>query len=314
MKIALLIEFKDGEIKRASYGMLAAAGKGDNETLALVCRPDAEDYCEALAAYGADQVVGLPQADTAAAQSDVVVQALNALGVEVLMGLSTPTGRDLLPRVAAQLDAPLVMNCVAVDPRERRAKAYQYSGKTLATLRLSGTHQIYGLRPNVIEALPKSAQGRYSSLDMAAGEAVAAATTLVETRAGSSGGVDLSEADVIFSGGRGLKAGENFKLLHDCAAPLHAAVGASRVAVDNGWVPYTMQVGQTGVKVNPKVYFACGISGSIQHFAGMKTSGLIIAINTDEDAPIMANCDYFVVGDLFEILPALTEALKAAVA
>lgn len=314
MKIALLIEFKDGEIKPASFGLLAAAGGGEHETLALICRPDAEDFCQALAAFGADQVVGLPQADTAAAQADVVVQALNALGAEVLMGLSSPTGRDLLPRVAAQLDAPLVMNCVAVDPRERRAKAYQYSGKTLATLRLSGTHQIYGIRPNVIEALPRSAEGRFSTLDLVAGEAVSAATKLVETRSGGGGGVDLSEADVIFSGGRGLKNGENFKLLHDCAAPLHAAVGASRVAVDNGWVPYAMQVGQTGVKVNPKVYLACGISGSIQHYAGMKTSGLIIAINTDQEAPIMANCDYYAVGDLFDILPALTEALKAAVA
>ena len=119
---------------------------------------------------------------------------------------------------------------------------------------------------------------------------------------------------MIISGGRGLKNGENFQLLRDCAAPLGAAVGASRVAVDNGWVPYAMQVGQTGVKVNPKVYLACGISGSIQHYAGMKTSGMIIAINADADAPIMANCDYFVVGDLFEILPALAEALAAAVA
>jgi electron transfer flavoprotein alpha subunit len=314
MKIALLIEFKAGGIKPASYGLLSAASGPDNEIIALVCRPDAEVHCQALAAYGADRVVALPQTETAAAQADLVVQALNALGAEVLMGLSTPTGRDLLPRVAAQLDAPLVMNCVAVEPRERRAKAYQYSGKTLATLSLKGTHQIYGLRPNVIEALPRSAEGRFNSLDLVADEAVSAATNLVETQASTVAGVDLSEAEVIFSGGRGLKGGENFKLLYDCAAPLNAAVGASRVAVDNGWVPYAMQVGQTGVKVNPKVYLACGISGSIQHYAGMKTSRLIIALNTDAEAPIMANCDYYVVGDLFEILPALTKALKAAVA
>ena len=313
MKIALLIEFKDGVIKPASYGLLAAADGAGNESIALVCRPDAEAFCEALAAYGADQVVGLPHTGTAAAQADVIVQAMNDLGAEVLMGLSSPTGRDVLPRVAAILDAPLVMNCVAVDPLEQRAKAYQYSGKTLATIRLRGGHQIYGLRPNMIEALPRSGAGRYHRLDMAASAAVRATTTLLETRAGTTGGVDLSEADVILSGGRGLKSGENFKLLHDCAAPLGAAVGASRVAVDNGWVPYPMQVGQTGVKVNPKVYLACGISGSIQHYAGMKTSGMIIAINTDADAPIMARCDYYVVGDLFDILPALAEALKAAV-
>ena len=108
-----------------------------------------------------------------------------------------------------------------------------------------------------------------------------------------------------------MENGENFNLLHDLASRLGAAVGASRVAVDNGWVPYTMQVGQTGAKVNPKVYIACGISGSIQHYAGMKTSGMIIAINSDPHAAIISNCDYFAVGDLFEILPQITVAIEA---
>jgi electron transfer flavoprotein alpha subunit len=311
MKIALLIEFKDGEIKPASYGLLTAAGGSGHERLALVCRPDADAHKETLAEFGADRVVALPEAQTAAAQAEVVVQALNELGAEVLMGLSSPTGRDLLPRVAARLDAPLVMNCIEVDPGARRAKAYQYSGKTLAALRLTGTHQIYGLRPNVIEAKPDPAPGDITALEIAPPDDPA--TALVEIQAGTDGGVDLSEADVIISGGRGMKSGENFQLLHECAAPLGAAVGASRVAVDNGWAAYPMQVGQTGVKVNPKVYLACGISGSIQHYAGMKTSGMIIAINADADAPIMANCDYYAVGDLFEILPALARALKVAV-
>jgi electron transfer flavoprotein alpha subunit len=311
MKIALLIEFKDGEIKPASYSLLTAAGGDGNERLALVCRPDAETQREKLAQYGADRVVGLPAADTAAAQAEIIVAAMNELGIQVLMGLTTPTGRDLLPRVAAQLEAPLVMNCIKVDPGARRAEAYQYSGKTLASLRLRGGHQIYGLRPNVIAAKPDPSVGEFSELELALRDDPS--TALVEIQADAGGGVDLSEADVIVSGGRGLKNGENFKLLRDCAAPLNAAVGASRVAVDNGWVPYPMQVGQTGVKVNPKVYLACGISGSIQHFAGMKTSRMIIAINSDADAPIMANCDYFVVGDLFEILPVLAEALKGAI-
>lgn len=312
MKIALFIEFKDGEIKPASFGLLAAAAGEGNERIALVCRPDAESHREKLAEFGAERVLGLPTADTAVAQAKIVVQAMNTVGAEALMGLSTPAGRDLLPRVAAMLDAPLVMNCVSVDPRKRRAKAYQYSGKTLATLRLRGTHQIYGLRSNVIEAQAEPARGDFTSLDLDVRDE--AATTFLEVQASADIGVDLSEADVILSGGRGLKSGENFKLLHDCAVPLTAAVGASRVAVDNGWVPYPMQVGQTGVKVNPKVYLACGISGSIQHYAGMKTSGMIIAINSDAQAPIMANCDYYVVGDLFEILPALADALAAAVA
>jgi electron transfer flavoprotein alpha subunit len=130
---------------------------------------------------------------------------------------------------------------------------------------------------------------------------------------GEPGTQNLSEADVIVSGGRGMKNGENFNLLFDCAKSVGGtAVGASRVAVDEGWVPYAMQVGQTGTKVNPKVYIACGISGSVQHLAGMKTSGLIIAINIDANAAIIAHCDYYVIGDLFAILPALTRQLKSA--
>ena len=132
---------------------------------------------------------------------------------------------------------------------------------------------------------------------------------VIDTRTDGSGGQYLAESDIIISGGRGLKSGENFKLLFDCAKQMNAAVGASRVAVDNGWVPYAMQVGQTGVKVNPAVYIAVGISGSVQHFAGMKTAKMIIAINSDANAAIMANCDYYAVGDLFEILPELKKQL-----
>ena len=121
---------------------------------------------------------------------------------------------------------------------------------------------------------------------------------------------NLAEADVIIAGGRGLKNGENFSLLSRSAEKINAAVGASRVAVDSGWVPYSMQVGQTGEKVSPRVYIACGISGSVQHFAGMKTSGMVIAINTDENAAIMANCDYYVVADALVIVPELTKHLE----
>jgi electron transfer flavoprotein alpha subunit len=166
MKIALLIEFKDGEIKPASYGLLAAAAGSGHERVALVCRPDAAAFQQKLAEFGADRVVGLPQAETGEAHAAVIVHALKDLGIEVLMGLSTPTGRDLLPRVAAQVDAPLAMNCIDVDPEACRAKAYQYSGKTLATLRLRGNIQIYGLRPNVIAARRAPAQGDFTALQL----------------------------------------------------------------------------------------------------------------------------------------------------
>jgi electron transfer flavoprotein alpha subunit len=122
--------------------------------------------------------------------------------------------------------------------------------------------------------------------------------------------VDLTEANIIVTGGRPIAAQENYKILQQCADQVGAAVGASRAAVDAGYAPHSMQVGQTGKTVSPKLYIACGLSGSVQHFAGMKTSKVIVAINTDEDAPIFGKCDYGIVGDLFEVVPVLTEVLK----
>ena len=136
--------------------------------------------------------------------------------------------------------------------------------------------------------------------------------TVKKIKQGDSSGIDLTEADIILSGGRGMENSENFRVLFECAEKMGAAVGASRVAVDEGWVPHTMQVGQTGKTVSPKVYMACGISGSVQHFAGMKTAAMIIAVNKDSEAAIMKHCDYFVVADLFAIIPALTIRLETA--
>ena len=134
---------------------------------------------------------------------------------------------------------------------------------------------------------------------------------ILEFKKGGTGVVDLTEAEIIITGGRPMDSADNFKILYTCAEELGAAVGASRAAVDAGFAPHSMQVGQTGKTVSPKLYIGCGLSGSVQHFAGMKTSRVIVGINTDKDAPIFGKCDYGVVGDLFEVVPALTEALKA---
>ena len=218
-------------------------------------------------------------------------------------------GRELLPRIAARLDAPLIMDCTEIDLDGHRVKTSQYSGKTIATIALTGSHFIYGMRAKVVAPLKEPAVAEV--IDFSFEGNPDAGYQVIDTRSDGSGAQYMAESDIIISGGRGLKRAENFKLLFDCAGHMNASVGASRVAVDNGWVPYAMQVGQTGVKVNPKVYMAVGISGSIQHFAGMKTAKMIIAINTDENAAIMANCDYYAVGDLFEILPELEKALAA---
>jgi electron transfer flavoprotein alpha subunit len=294
---------------------MAATARGDNRRLvALVVDAPADMAKTDLEAYGVDRIVAIDSGASGwnpAAQAAAVVAAMDHHEITSLLGLTSPTGRDLLPRIAAQLDAPLVMDCVDIDLDTHRVTTSQYSGKTTAAIALHGECYIYGLRANVITPVAAPVDARieefsFNMTDISSFE-------IIETRSDEAGGQYLAEADVILSGGRGFKNGENFKLLHDCARHLNASVGASRVAVDNGWVPYAMQVGQTGIKVNPKVYMAVGISGSVQHFAGMKTARMIIAINTDENAAIMANCDYFVVGDLFEILPALEKALASAV-
>ncbi len=310
--IGLLIEFMDGRVKAANFGMATTARGDGRQLVALVVDAPAHTAKSELEAYGVDRIVNIDSGASGwnpATQAAAVVAAMDHHQISSLIGLTSPTGRDLLPRIAAQLDAPLIMDCVAIDLDQHRVKTSQYSGKTMATIALSGEYTIYGLRANVITPMAAPVDARIDTFSFSMGNQ--SDVEVIETRSDEVGGHYLAEADVILSGGRGFKNGENFKLLFDCAKHLNASVGASRVAVDNGWVPYAMQVGQTGIKVNPKVYMAVGISGSVQHFAGMKTAKMIIAINTDVNAAIMANCDYYVVGDLFEILPALEKALAS---
>jgi electron transfer flavoprotein alpha subunit len=312
--IGLLIEFKNGKIKDANLGMATAARGTDRRLFALVVDAPAEEAREALSAYGVSHIIDIRTGTDSwnpAVSVEAVTAAMQEHGISDLIGLTTPTGRELLPRVAARLDAPLVMDCTAIDLTNHRVETSQYSGKTIASIALTGSHFIYGLRANVVAPVKAPTEAQVMEFSFERG--LETAYQVIETRTEKAGDQFLAEADVIFSGGRGMKNGENFRLLYDCARHMGAAVGASRVAVDNGWVSYALQVGQTGVKVNPKVYLAFGISGSVQHFAGMKTAKTIIAINTDEDAAIMANCDYYVVGDLFEILPELEKALAKAV-
>jgi electron transfer flavoprotein alpha subunit len=286
-----------------------AHGEG-HELFALVVNADAAACRERLGAFGVTHVVDVSTPGRAwhpDGWADAVVHAMNRFGIETLMGLTSPRGRDLLPRIAAALDAPLVMDCVSVDLNRNVARTSQYSGKAMAEIQLTGGHYIYGIRAGAVTPVPRPAAVEVHACPAPA--FAGSGLTVLDTRAGEAGTVDLAEADIILSGGRGMKNGENFQVLHDCARAMGAAVGASRVAVDEGWVPYSFQVGQTGTKVNPKVYIACGISGSVQHFAGMKSSEMIIAVNKDPDAAIVGKCDYFIVGDLFEIIPEVTRAL-----
>ena len=308
--IGLLIEFKDGRVKKANFGMATAARGENRHLIALVVGASAGEAKASLEAYGVARIININAGKRGwdpAIQAAAVVAAVEQFDITNLIGLTSPAGRELLPRIAARLDAPLVMDCTEIDLDAHRVKTSQYSGKTIATIALTGRHFIYGIRANVVA--PREAPTVAEVIDFAFEENQSTGYQVIETRTDGSGAQYLAESDIIISGGRGLKSGENFKLLFECAGEMNASVGASRVAVDNGWVPYAMQVGQTGVKVNPKVYIAVGISGSVQHFAGMKTAKMIIAINSDANAAIMANCDYYAVGDLFDILPELKKKL-----
>ena len=312
-KVAVLIETKNGEIKKTNFGVIAAARGDGHEIYAFLLDAGGSDCKNALAAHGVHKIVEIASEEglfewNPVVWAKAVISAMKHYSINTLLGLASAQGKELLPRIAARLDAPLVMDCVAVNLAEHTVKKSQYSGKTIGTIKARGSCFIFGIRPNVIPPEPAAGTAQVIAFKT---NAESSRLKVKDIRQSGAGGIDLTEADVIISGGRGMENSENFYILRECAAQLGAAVGASRVAVDAGWVPHSMQVGQTGATVSPKVYIACGISGSVQHFAGMKTSGRIIAINTDRDAAIIKRCDYFAVADLFDIVPLLTTKLKA---
>jgi electron transfer flavoprotein alpha subunit len=314
-KIGVLIETKDGEIKKANYGVITAARSNACELYAFLLDGIGETVKDSLQMYGIHRIIEIssdtgPVSHNPMLQARAVMDAMDSFGIKVLLGLASIQGKDLLARIAAALDAPLILDCIAVNLADHTAQKSQFSGKTIATLKVEGAFRIYGIRPNTVEATLSPSEAQVVAFPTVEKNAD---LTVKEIKQSSSGGIDLTEADVILSGGRGLEKSENFRVLFECADVIGAAVGASRVAVDEGWVPYAMQVGQTGKTVCPKVYIACGISGSVQHFAGMKTAGMIIAINKDPEAAIVKKSDYFVIADLFEIVPVLTRHLKARV-
>lgn len=306
--IGILIEMENGTVKESNLGMITLAA-GQGAVTALAPKGLDDTAVKTIGEYGVNTIAELDLSEDPAIQARFIEAAANQLNLQVLFGLSGAEGKDLLPRVAALLDAPLVMDCLDVDLETGQCKTSQYSGKLLATIRVTGDVQVYGIRPNAIPAVASPNTPEKVSPEIQAD--APANLKLVSSENGTSddGQVSLAEADIIIGGGRGMKNGENFSLLFGCAKKMKAAVGASRVAVDEGWIPYAHQVGQTGEKVSPSVYIACGISGSIQHFAGMKTAKMIIAVNKDENAAMVAHSDYYVLGDLFDILPELEKQL-----
>jgi electron transfer flavoprotein alpha subunit len=315
--ILVFCEAKDGAIRKPSLEALSEARRlaGDGPVAALFVG-DGLSGAEGAAGYGADAVVKIESPDLASYSSDLyaaaIASAVAVKGARVLLLGATSTGRDVAPRVAARLKAGLAADVTALCMKDGRLQATRpiYAGKAYALVDFDTDVQIATTRPNVFAVAGVPRAGAVEALP-APSEKFKAVVKEIVAKGG--GKLDLTEADIIVSGGRGMKEGANFKLLEGLAEALGGVVGASRAAVDAGWgVPHSAQVGQTGKVVSPALYIACGISGAIQHIAGISGAKFIVAINKDPDAPIFRLADYGIVGDLFDVVPELTKAVKAA--
>ena len=312
--VLVVAETREGNLRNVSFEALAAAKKiaaGGKVTAALFGQVD-RSLAEQLAHYGADQIDLLTNEELNEYTTDAFTQALTQVINEekpdaVLLG-HTAIGRDLAPRVAARLGLGLISDCTDVEVKGDEVAFVRpiYAGKAFQTKKVSEGMIFATIRPNNIEKgePDTNRSAEISNVDVDITDIRTIIKDVVKKTAGT---IDLTEAKIIISGGRGVKSAEGFKPLSELAEVLGAAVGASRAACDAGYCDYSMQIGQTGKVVTPDLYIACGISGAVQHLAGMSNSKIIVAINKDPEAPIFKVADYGIVGDLFEVLPLLTE-------
>ena len=317
-------EARGGQLRKVALETVTAArqaadasGGGEVHAL-LVGAPGVAAKAAELGRYGADLVTvvehaGLERYNPEAAAA-TAAERIRSGGYRAAFFSASAEGRDLAPRVAARLGVSLASDVTGFELHGDTLTATHpaYTGKVIVTLRLSGSPALVSLRPGAVSPAeqPRTARVETAAPAVDPGSAKVVVTELAQRAAAR---MDLGEAPVIVSGGRGLRGAENFRLVEELADAFgNAAVGATRAVTDDGWRPATDQIGQTGRLVSPALYVAVGISGAIQHLAGMRTSQVIVAINKDKDAPIMKLADYAIVGDLFEILPRLTEQVRKA--
>ena len=314
-------EIRDGALKPIHRELIAAAQElsgagGGPVSIALVGGAGVDGAINTAKACGAEKVYVSRDDALDAYSSQGYVVALEAIVREsdakvVLFG-ATAMGRDLSARLAARMGASLFSDCteLSLDGQNLRAMRPVYSGKAYLEVVSSSDLQMASVRPNIFA--PAEGGGEADVVEVAAGvDASSIGGRVSSIELSASGRKDLTEADIIVAGGRSLKSGENFGILEELADALGGSVGSSRAAVDAGYVPHSTQVGQTGKVVNPKLYFAFGISGAIQHLVGMRTSKVIVSVNKDANAPIFQKSTYGIVGDLFEVVPLLTAEVKA---
>jgi len=319
----IFVEQRDGKIKGVAYELL---GKGReladalNTELCAVCLGHNVEGIDQLGGYGADKVYLFDDPRLVQFQDDVYAQCMVDLIKEckpqILLAGATSLGRAFIPRLAVMLETGLTADCTGLDIDGETGLLLQtrptFGGNIMATIVCRTRRpQMATVRPHVLKKglpdLNRKSEVIHLSLDRKLDDSRVKLLEFIEDVTEK---IKIEDADIIVSGGRGLGKAENFKVLEEMAEALGAAIGASRAVVDEGWIPYSHQVGQTGKTVCPKLYIACGISGAVQHLAGMQTSDIIVAINEDPNAPIFEVATYGIVGDLFEIVPMLTAKIK----
>jgi len=324
-EVWIFAEQQDSKIKSVAYELVSEGRKlanGLEAALCAVCLGNQVQGVEQLISYGADKVYLLDDPALADHDEDIYTRTLADLvrryKPEIILAGATSLGQSFIPRVAALLQTGLAANCTSleIDPESKILLQTRpaYGGSLMATMICPEKRpQMSTIRPHVFKRhrVDESRQGQIVHVDFDKGS-VTSRTKVIQMIDDLTGKVKLEEADIIVCGGRGLGAAENFRIVTELAEVLGAALGSSRPPVDDGWIPYSHQIGQTGKTVSPKVYFACGISGAPQHLAGMQTSDVVVAINEDPRAPIFEVATYGIVGDLFKVVPLLITKLRQA--
>ncbi|PJK17438.1 electron transfer flavoprotein subunit alpha [Chryseomicrobium excrementi] len=317
-KVLVLAESREGSLRNVSFEAIAAGKKisGGGEVVAVLLGDAAGEQAAELGAFGADRVVTVEHPHLKQYTSDGYGQALMAVieqeNPEAIVFGHTALGKDLSPKIAAKLQVGLVSDVTDIEGEGDEAIFIRpiYSGKAFEKVKLKDDVKFITVRPNNIAPLAKE-EGRAAEVSSLSVDITNLRTIIKEVVRKSTDGVDLSEAKVVVAGGRGVKSADGFAPLKELADLLGGAVGASRGACDADYVDYSLQIGQTGKVVTPDLYIAAGISGAIQHLAGMSNSKVIVAINKDPEANIFKVADYGIVGDLFEVIPMLTEEFRA---
>jgi len=318
--IVVFIEVRDGQAKKASVEALSEARRqadqrSDKVTAVVVGSPS-DDAVKKVSGYKADRIIQMDEPAvanySAQAYSAALAAAVKQENANVVFVSATAMGKEVVARTAAKFQTSVLADITSIDWKDDlKARRPVYSGKAFAEVEAKGSPVFVSLRPNVFSLASFDASAKPELQKMSAGIAedqIKGRVTGIDKTESET--IELAEAEIIVSGGRGLKGPENFHLIQDLAKVLGAATGASRAIVDAGWVDHQLQVGQTGKVVSPTLYIACGISGAIQHLAGMSSSKYIVAINKDADAPIFKIANYGIVGDVFQILPLLTQEIQ----